>query len=64
MTSTALSKLAELIEEDSLPQWLSDQLKLRAGEIAQKLEAGNFLTLRGPQGQEITISPVAKNHAV
>lgn len=60
MTSTTLSKLADLIEEDSLPQWLREQVQQRSTEIAEVLEAGRLLTLRGPHGQQITISPVDK----
>jgi len=56
MTATDLSKLADLIEEDSLPRWFREQVDDRSQEIVDALERAGSITLRGPQGQEVSIA--------
>jgi len=56
MTATDLSKLADLIEEDSLPRWFREQVDDRPQEIVDALERGGSIILRGPQGQEVSIA--------
>jgi hypothetical protein len=60
MTATDLSKLADLIEEDSLPLWLRKQIEEGTANISQALEQGRSVTLCGPQGEKITIGPGKK----
>jgi hypothetical protein len=60
MTATDLSKLADLIEEDSLPIWLRRQIEEGTANISHALEQGRSVTLRGPQGEEIIIGPIKK----
>ncbi len=64
MTATDLSRLAELLEEDSLPIWLRDEIDERTTEILQALERGQSFTLRGPQGEQIIIGPVERGQPV
>ncbi len=65
MTATDLSRLADLLEEDSLPLWLRDEIDQRTTEILRALERGHSFTLHGPQGEQIIIGPVdSGRHAI
>jgi hypothetical protein len=57
MTATDFSKLADLIQEDSVPRWFRQQVEGRSAEILHSLEQGQSITLQGPQGQQVTIAP-------
>ena len=57
MTATDFSKLADLIQEDSVPRWFRQQVDDKSAEILQTLEQGKSITLQGPQGEEVTIGP-------
>lgn len=59
MTATDLSKLADLLEEDSIPNWLREQIEHRTGEILKTLKAGQSVRLSGPHGELLTIGPIA-----
>lgn len=55
MTATDLSKLADLLDVDSLPGWFRNEVDRKSEEIVRALEQGRSITLRGPKGEEITI---------
>lgn len=57
MTATDFSKLADLIQEDSLPRWFRQQVEEKSAEILRTLEQGESITLHGPQGEEVLIGP-------
>jgi hypothetical protein len=57
MTATDFSKLADLIQEDSVPRWFRQQVDEKSAEILRMLEQGASITLHGPEGQEVTIGP-------
>lgn len=59
MTATDLSKLADLLEEDSIPNWLRDQIEHRTTEIQNTLMSGQSVHLNGPHGEQLIIGPVA-----
>lgn len=59
MTATDLSKLADLLEEDSIPNWLRDQVEHRTSEILNALKSGQSFRFNGPHGEEITIGPLS-----
>ena len=65
MTATDLSKLADLIQEDSLPRWFRQQVEDGSEDISRRLEQGESITLHGPQGEQVTIGPAnqVKNSA-
>jgi|HubBroStandDraft_3_1064219.scaffolds.fasta_scaffold1274236_1 hypothetical protein len=50
---TELSKLAELIEKGSVPAWLVKEIETHR----EKLERGESITLNGPNGEIVTITP-------
>jgi hypothetical protein len=55
-----LNKLAELVEMDSLPPWMRQEIESNRDEIIQSLQnKGNFV-FRGPSGEEITIRAQTK----
>jgi len=58
MTATDLSNLADLLEEDSIPNWLRDQIEHRTGEILNALKSGQSVHLDGPHGEQLTIGPI------
>jgi len=60
MTATDLSKLADLLEEDSIPNWLRDQIEHRTTEIQNTLKSGQSVHLNGPQGEQLIIGPISK----
>lgn len=60
MTATDFTRLADLIQEDSLPRWFQRMVEEKSAEILRVLEQGESFTLRGPQGQEVTIGPIAQ----
>ncbi len=60
MTATDLSKLADLLEEDSIPTWLRDQIEHRTSEIRTLLKSGQSVHLNGPHGEQLIIGPISK----
>ena len=52
-----LSHLANFLEEDSLPAWLKEAIGTQALAIRDHLAAGKPITLFGPRGESVTISP-------
>jgi hypothetical protein len=58
MTATDLSKLANLLEQDSLPSWLRAEIDRRSNDILDALKRGQSIKLLGPQGEELIIGPV------
>jgi hypothetical protein len=53
----SLSKLADLIAEDSIPAWVRKELEMKRADIIAALDAGQPYELRGPSGEVITITP-------
>jgi hypothetical protein len=64
MTATDLSKLADLLEEDSIPNWLRDQIEHRTSEILNTLKSGHSIHLSGPHGEQLTIGPISQSDPV
>jgi hypothetical protein len=64
MTATDLSKLADLLEEDSIPNWLRDQIEHRTTEIQNTLKSGQSVHLSGPHGERLTIGPISQANPV
>jgi hypothetical protein len=62
MTATDLSRLADILEEDSLPAWLRDEIDQRTNDILKALEQGHSFTLHGPCGEQIIVGPVEAGH--
>lgn len=58
MTATDLSKLADLLEQDSLPSWLREEVDRRTSDILSALKRGQSIKLLGPHGEELVIGPV------
>lgn len=58
MTATDLSKLADLLEQDSLPSWLREEIDRRTSDILSALKRGQSIKLTGPHGEELVIGPV------
>lgn len=52
---TELSKLADLVEDGSIPQWLRDEIEKTKEQILQALRESGSITLSGPQGEQVTI---------
>lgn len=52
-----LSELAAFLEDDSLPSWIKLQVRERQQEITDALAKGAAITLRGPNGETVTITP-------
>src|SRR5205807_8987283 len=50
-----LNKLAELVELDSLPVWLRQEIESKKEVILSKLQTEGVVVLEGPQGQQVTI---------
>lgn len=50
-----LSKLADLVELDTLPPWIREQIEANKQGILQKLLAEGSFVFRGPHGEEATI---------
>ena len=50
-----LNKLAELVEFDSLPSWMRQQIESQKDEILQSLQTKGDFVFHGPTGEEITI---------
>ena len=53
---TQLSKLAELIEKGAVPGWVVGGIEAHKEELAQ----GHPVTLEGPNGEVVTITPEVK----
>ena len=62
MTATDLNRLADILEADSLPAWLRDEIDQRSNDILKALEQGHSFTLRGPAGEQIIVGPVDAGH--
>jgi hypothetical protein len=58
MTATDLSRLADILEEDSIPSWLRDEIDRKTHEIVRALDGGHSFTLNGPRGEQIVIGPI------
>ena len=54
---TKLSDLANVLQEDALPNRLSRDLHDRQDEISTHLEQGQAISIPGPNGEVITITP-------
>jgi hypothetical protein len=54
-----LSNLAEFLQDDALPYQLTKTLKDSEQEIATKLTRGESVSIAGPRGETITITPKA-----
>jgi hypothetical protein len=54
MTATDLSKLADLLEQDSL----REDIDRRTSDILSALKRGQSIKLLGPHGEELIIGPV------
>jgi hypothetical protein len=52
---TSLSKLAELIQEGSVPAWLKEQVSSKREEIIIALQTTGSYTLTGPNGELVEI---------
>jgi len=52
---TSLSKLAELIQEGSVPGWLKEQVASKREEIITGLQKTGSYTLTGPNGELVEI---------
>jgi hypothetical protein len=63
MLTGSLSKLADLIAEDSVPAWIRKQLECKRGDIIAAFDAGQPYELHGPSGEVITISAYYKVEA-
>ncbi len=58
---TQLSKLAALIDKGSVPAWLVKEIEGHKAELGR----GESVTLHGPSGETVTITPdVQKTHSV
>jgi hypothetical protein len=55
MTATDLSKVAGLLEQDSLPSGLREEIDRRTGDILNALKRGQSSKLTGPHGEELVI---------
>jgi hypothetical protein len=64
MTATDLSKLADLLEQDSLPSWLREEIDRRTNDILSALKRGQSIKLTGPHGEQLVIGPVPEAAAV
>lgn len=51
-----LNRLAELVELDSLPPWLREQIASKREEIQQKLQADGYFVFEGPEGEQVRIT--------
>jgi hypothetical protein len=61
---TELNRLAALIELDSVPLWLRQQIAANLQEIQRKLEIDGIVVLTGPTGEQVTITTKQKVAAV
>jgi len=50
-----LNRLADLVELDSLPLWLRQEIELKKDEILQKLHTDGFFIFVGPNGEKIQV---------
>jgi len=55
-----LNKLAEVVELDSVPSWIRQDIELKREEILQELQTKGVFVFRGPQGKEFTIKAKTK----
>jgi hypothetical protein len=55
-----LNKLGELVELDSLPAWIREQIETRKEEILRKLQTDGFFVFTGPDGEQVTIKQKAR----
>jgi len=52
---TTLSKLVEMIERGTVPDWWREQIIAKKEEIDQALREGGSFTLIGQNGEQVTI---------
>ena len=55
-----LNRLAELIEFDSVPPWIRQEIESRREEILQALHVQGTFVLRGPHGEQVAINAKGK----
>jgi hypothetical protein len=55
-----LNRLAELVEFDSLPPWIRQEIESRREEILQALQVRGTFVLRGPHGEQVAINSKGK----
>jgi len=61
MITTEISKLAEVLEQDTLPYWVRAEISKRRDEIVRTFQAGGRVTLTGPKGERFVISAQLPN---
>lgn len=55
MNASEISRLAELIEQDSVPLWIREQLQQNYQEIIAMLDSKGEVTLTGPTGEQFVM---------
>lgn len=55
MNGTELSRFADLIERDTVPLWLRDQIREHLSEILAAVESGKTYVCRGPNGETVSL---------
>jgi hypothetical protein len=55
-----VNRLAELVELDSLPAWIREEIESKREEIIQKLQSDGVFVIQGPDGKQVTLRPKAK----
>jgi len=50
-----LNKLAELVELDSLPLWIRQDIELKRDEILEQLHSNGSFVFCSPKGEKYTI---------
>jgi hypothetical protein len=59
-----VNKLAELVQLDSMPSWITDEIESKKDEILEKLRTEGLFVLQSPDGKEnIILRPKAKTVA-
>jgi len=59
-----VNKLAELVQLDSVPSWIMEQIESNKESILEKLKTDGFCVFESPDGKEkITLKPQAKTAA-
>ena len=55
-----VNKLAELVQLDSLPFWVREEIELKKEDILWQLQATGSYVIQGPDGKQLTIKTKAK----